>query len=67
MALLLYDRQAGQGEVYALDSQAHLSLLQSYSGWRNGLTDIISLGGCSSRTLLRCFSTSARAEQHSLT
>jgi len=41
MALLLYDRQAGQGEFYTLDAQAHIRLLKSYSGWRTSWTQII--------------------------
>jgi hypothetical protein len=40
MALLLYDRQAGQGELYTLDAQANLSLLKSYSGWRTSWTQL---------------------------
>lgn len=41
IAFLLYDRQAGQGELYTLNAQAHLSLLKSYSGWRTSWAQII--------------------------
>ncbi len=41
MALLFYDRNAGQGEFYDTDGQGNIALLKSYSGWRTSWTQIL--------------------------
>jgi hypothetical protein len=40
-SLLFYDDVAGEGELYTHDGAGNMSLLQSYSGWRNSWTQII--------------------------
>ena len=73
MALLLYDRQAGQGELYTLDAQANLSLLKSYSGWRTSWTQITPIhvyspdGTGPTQTSLLCYdSTSGTGQFYNL-
>jgi len=41
MALLFYDRNAGQGEFYDTVGQGNIVLLKSYSGWRTSWTQIL--------------------------
>src|SRR5437588_12889875 len=41
MALLFYDRNAGQGEFYDTDGQGNIALMKSYSGWRTTWTQIL--------------------------
>src|SRR5947207_14753337 len=48
MALLFYDRNAGESEFYDTDGQGNIALLKSSSGWRTSWTQI-----------LRCFAQNA--------
>ncbi len=41
MSFLFYDHNAGQGELYGIDSQGHIDLMTSYSGWRTSWTHLV--------------------------
>ena len=43
MALLFYDRNAGQGEFYDTDGQGNIALIKNYSGWRTSWAEIVSI------------------------
>jgi hypothetical protein len=59
MTLLLYDRQAGQCELYTLDNQANLGLLKSYSGWSTSWTQFTPI-------YLQSYQTGTEPDQESL-